>query len=124
MKKIFLFLFVLGSCMDKIERIAVVKNESKKSIILMWGMDSVTDKILYYDRKYEIPKDSCQVLISMTKFNIVTFYIFDKDSVSKYLSLKEINGIVKRSFLKKIMITHDSLRVNDTVIFKESPRNR
>jgi hypothetical protein len=119
--KLIYFLLFLSSCgMDKINTTAIVKNESNKNIALMWGIDSVNDKTLFYGRTYPIVRDSSQTLISMKRnYRLINFFIFNNDTVQKYIKDNKIEGIVANSFLKRITISFDSLKVHNTVIYKD-----
>ena len=77
MKKVFYFSLILSSCvMDSTHRIAVIKNESKKNIVVMFQpSDSLDDETLFYGGKVTVLADSTEELYSMGyNFQRVNFF--------------------------------------------------
>ena len=120
MKKILCLSLILSSCvMDRIHKIAVIKNESGKNITVMFEtFGSIDDTTLFYGSKFTVNADSTQELKTMGYFETMNFFIFNDDSVYNNIKQKKIKDIVKKSFLKKISISMDSLKINDTIIYK------
>ncbi len=101
------------SCHPKSE-IAIVKNNTNSLIVVkLWGNNNMTDgdfkDKVYMD--YWIPPGSYNV-ISTPGVRINTapdfvkkqIYIFNNDTLDKYIELKKHDGIMKQSLLKKIQI--------------------
>lgn len=120
MKKILCLSLILGSCViDSIHKIAVIKNESGKNITVMFEtIDSIDDTTLFYGSKSTVNTDSSEELYTMGYFENMNFFIFDYDSVYKNIKQQKIQGIVKKSLLKKISKSMDSLKINDTITYK------
>lgn len=119
MKKI-LILFFLNSCvMDSVHNVAIIKNESEKDIIVMrQPVDSIDDETLFYGPKFTVKAHSIEEYIDGGYFDTLKFYFFDDQITYRSIASDSIKNIAKRAFLRKIIITEDSLTKNDTIIFK------
>lgn len=106
--------------MDKLHELAVIKNNSNKSITVVFTQnDSLDDNTLFYGSKYTIPADSTEgIYVLGYNYKNVNFFIFDTDSVFASINNQEVEGIIEKSFVKKIVIPIESLSKNDTVIIK------
>ena len=120
MKKIFLFIFLLSSCVDKLHKIAVVKNQSNKNITVVFEpIDSISDKTLFYGSKYKVNAKSSREIYDLGyHFEKIHFFIFNDDSVYNNINKGKVKGIVEKSFLKKVTVSSDSLKKNDTIVYK------
>ncbi len=122
MKKIFLLVFLLSSCViDRLHKIAIIKNLSNKNITVVFdSSDTISDRILFYGSKYNVVADSSMTINTLGyPFEKINFFIFDTDSVYNNINRGNVNGIVKKSFLKKINTSIESLKRNDTIIYNE-----
>lgn len=121
MRKIFPLIFLLSSCvMDKVHQLAVIKNESSKSITVIFNpTDSIDDETLFYGSKYTINADCCKgIYVLGYNYKKIHFFIFETDSVYNNINNEKIKGIIKKSLLQKITVSMDSLKKNDTITYK------
>ena len=117
---------IFSSCvMDRVVPLATVKNQSNRDIfIIMLGNDSdIKDSSLFnMSGAISIDQDSSSLVfedfVTNPNEKKAFFNIFNKDSVVKYSKLGIISGIVSKSFIEKFSIDFDSLKKNDTVIYK------
>lgn len=127
MKKLFIIVvFVLYGCpMDAVHQIATIKNSSAEDILVMTTFDDSTminDDMLYYGGSFLIQKDSSESMYTSayTK-NYIGFYFFNARSVINDKRNKKMEGIVNRSFLKRMIIPKASLKEDKLIIFKLNP---
>lgn len=121
MKKLFLLIFLLNSCViDRINRIAVIKNLSNQNIVVVFEpTDSLDDETLFYGSKYPVYIDSSTEIKALSyQYDKIYFFVLNYDSVYNSIKDKNIKGIVKRAFLKKITADTDSLKNNGMIIYK------
>ena len=104
-------------------KIGIIKNESAQDIILFYNGRPITDTDLFYGSKYTIAAKSAYVLTGNYRQypkkespEKVLFYLFNSDSVKRYLNLNKIDSIVSRSFVKNYTLSIDKLGRNDTII--------
>ena len=122
MKRIYMLFFIIVSCrMDSVEQIAIIKNLSNKNIIFFQGTDTLTDDDLFFGSKFYIKPHKNDTIYGgyislLTNKENEYFYILSYDSFKKY-NINEHNGIVRNSFLKKIVIPVDSLTNNKILYY-------
>jgi hypothetical protein len=108
-----IFLFACGNIVNN--KIATVKNNTNNMIVCaLTSNDIMTDNILYGDTSYlsHLIKPHSYDTYMIDDSNLVKapdsekayIYIISLDSVDKFKKLKIVNGILKHSLLKKIII--------------------
>ena len=116
--KIFIIALFNSCWMDSNPKIFNLKNESKRNIVAFVFPDSVySDQTLYHLYGTQISPNATYEYhgVVSKKFFL---YVFDSDSVDKYIKAKKIDGIVQKSFLCKRKLFIDSINKSDTLIFK------
>lgn len=123
MKKFFIIaVFVLYGCpMDAVHQFAEIANSSPEDILVSTTFDDSTmigDDKIYYGNTLLIKKDSSERMYSSAVAkNYISIYFFNAQSVIYDRKNKDMDGIVKRSFLKRIDIPKISLK-GKLIIFK------
>ncbi len=112
-------LLMMYSCHWKAEIVAV-KNTTTDSLLVARQLnEKMDDNILYNESFYEdfiSPKITYtitlpdRVLRRAPDSDKIYIYIFNIDTVNKYQRLKKVNGIVKQSLLKKVVIQLNKVR--------------
>jgi hypothetical protein len=105
--------------MDTIHKVAIIKNESGQDIIVMCQpVDSIDDETLFYGPKFTVNAHSIKDYTDGGYFDTLKFYFFDDQVTYRRIANGKIKNIAKETFLRKIIITEDSLKQNDSITFK------
>ena len=102
--------------------IAVIKNVSNKNVIVMDDSDSnISDSRLAYSSQFYVKMNSTSeifvpYILSNSKGKVY-FFVFDQDTAFKMMKSKEIEGISKRTFLKRYMVDKEALEKVDTIVY-------
>jgi hypothetical protein len=123
-------IFFFSACvMDFQSDIAIIKNNTSSRLLIAKQPDEImTDSTLYNERfsKTWIEANQTQFVIlhniklSGQPDSVKTYlYVFNCDSVYKYQSLKKMKGIVQHTFIRKIEIQLNKVKVPlDTIYIK------
>jgi len=109
--------FWLVSCVvDRVQEIAIVQNKSKKTVLVaFFNSRPVSDKDLFNPNWEQLAPDSTTVLVSWPT-DTCYVYICTEDSIDYCRKNNLVDGIIKKSLLKKYMVTNENR--SDTLIFK------
>ena len=122
MKKLIILIIFFTSCVyDNLNTVAFVKNESNRNVIIipMYDNDTVSDNILFYaDKNFIKSKYTLKIVNNIGKLDKTHLFIFDADSVYKYIHLNIKSNIVSKAFLQKQDITYTSQQQDDTIYYK------
>jgi hypothetical protein len=120
MKRILVFLtFYLASCVfDHVEKIAVIKNESNREIVVMHDFYSNDDSSVFFGSKTYIKQNSAHdIFRNAIPDSDFTLLFFDAQVLRENIKKNKIAGTWKRAFLQSIRVPHDSLGNNRLIIF-------
>ena len=113
-KILMLSIVLFATSCDFKSEIAIVKNNTNSLIVgKLWDTTNMTDgdfKDEIYLEYYIPPGSHNVIVIPGTRLNTapdslkMNLYIFNNDTLDKYIELKKYDGIMKKSLLKKIEI--------------------
>ncbi len=85
----------------------------------MYAKDTISDDMLFYGEKSFIQADSSlEIFNNVGKADNTSLFVFDADSVYKYIQLNIKNNIVNNTFIDKIVINNKIGKSNDTIVYK------
>jgi len=130
--KLFIIIIIvfLSSCvLDWQANIAIIKNNTSSRLVVAKQPNQImTDSILYNMRfskswidvsKFQTLSIPNTVLSSKSDSDKAYLYVFNCDSVNKYQTLKKMGGILQHSFIKKIEIQLNKVKLPlDTIYVK------